>query len=511
MTKLNITWRSGKKASEAWAKLTSQRGWEVESGTCGFVNRHYAEGSVELEFKPWRDTWRLAFIRTSGAGRGKGLASRVLKEIAAAADQAGITLTLGVEPQGNGLDYDQLENWYGRHGFSTTRSNQMERKPLAPEADRPAMEGLDPLSSPAFRRWFGNSKVVDADGRPLRCYHGTGADIPEFSYEFTDMGNDQIGSGFYFTTSPDTASGYASSRLTSDTPKPGGENPNVMPVYLSIQKPLDSETKRGMTAASVKAIILKAPELDQQLENFGDVAWEGIPKVMARAVQGYAGMPIMKALNTLANDFYPGHVEAFNEAVRAVTGYDGVYLKYDNETHWVAWFPWQIKSATGNRGTWSTGSRGVVEGGAQDIVEAKREAASLPTVIPGVVYHGTAQDIVEALIGAPSGNYRHHDGQENIVAAAVKVRANDDVFLGDHHGDAMDLAYQNGYKSPVGRAFRYAYMPDPQFVEGFWTDRGRFLDRKEALELARRNKATDYWDRPVNLTGVPELDSGAFV
>jgi hypothetical protein len=34
--------------------------------------------------------------------------------------------------------------------------------------------------TPEFRKWFGNSKVVDENGRPKRMYHGTGRDIEEF-------------------------------------------------------------------------------------------------------------------------------------------------------------------------------------------------------------------------------------------------------------------------------------------------------------------------------------------
>lgn len=219
----------------------------------------------------------------------------------------------------------------------------------------------DQTDSPTFRRWFGDSKVVDRDGRPLVAYHGTGADIGEFDYGFTDQGNDQIGSGFYFSTSPQTASGYATARGRSDTPKPGGENANVMPVYLAIRNPLDAKSTRKLTSTQIRSIISKAPELDDKLGNFDDIEYVGRSAVMNKAVRSYVGMPIMHGLNSLANDFYPGQVEAFNQAVRDSTGYDGVFDKYPDETHWVAWFPWQIKSAVGNRGAWSTGSRHVGE------------------------------------------------------------------------------------------------------------------------------------------------------
>lgn len=38
---------------------------------------------------------------------------------------------------------------------------------------------LEQPGTAAFQRWFGDSKVVDADGKPLVVYHGTNADFNE--------------------------------------------------------------------------------------------------------------------------------------------------------------------------------------------------------------------------------------------------------------------------------------------------------------------------------------------
>ena len=45
---------------------------------------------------------------------------------------------------------------------------------------RRGSRATDPTSTPAFRRWFGESKVVDAEGRPLVVFHGTGATFDAF-------------------------------------------------------------------------------------------------------------------------------------------------------------------------------------------------------------------------------------------------------------------------------------------------------------------------------------------
>lgn len=72
------------------------------------------------------------------------------------------------------------------------------------------------VESDAFKRWFGDSEVVDAQGKPLVMYHGSrGGDI------------DQFRPATYFTEAQDEAGGYARAGA-------------VYPVYLSIQKPYEA-------------------------------------------------------------------------------------------------------------------------------------------------------------------------------------------------------------------------------------------------------------------------------
>ena len=76
-----------------------------------------------------------------------------------------------------------------------------------------------------FWRWFGDSKVVDENGRPLVVYHGTGNDFSTFMP--SDGG--EYGAGIYLTPDAEGASSYARYR--------GRTAPNVMPVYVSIKNP----------------------------------------------------------------------------------------------------------------------------------------------------------------------------------------------------------------------------------------------------------------------------------
>ena len=50
------------------------------------------------------------------------------------------------------------------------------------------------VDTPEFKHWFGDSKVVDKDGKPLVVYHGTDADIKKFDFSKT------TGIGMHFGT-----------------------------------------------------------------------------------------------------------------------------------------------------------------------------------------------------------------------------------------------------------------------------------------------------------------------
>lgn len=80
-----------------------------------------------------------------------------------------------------------------------------------------------PVNTPAFKRWFKESKAVEKAGNPLMLYHGTRSDIAKF-----DLNKIESDDAFFFTTSPQHADMYAD-----------GDGGNVMPVYLSMQNPYE--------------------------------------------------------------------------------------------------------------------------------------------------------------------------------------------------------------------------------------------------------------------------------
>ena len=53
----------------------------------------------------------------------------------------------------------------------------------------------------ALLKWFGKSKIVDSNGEPLICYHGSNYKFNEFDKSYIGLSNDNgyYGRGFYFT------------------------------------------------------------------------------------------------------------------------------------------------------------------------------------------------------------------------------------------------------------------------------------------------------------------------
>lgn len=88
-----------------------------------------------------------------------------------------------------------------------------------------------PTNSPEFKRWFGESKVVGSDGEPLVVYHGA-PDARFTVFEAPVRNNAE----FWFTSSPATANTYADDRRAFNYQD---AEPATMPVYLSLQSPLE--------------------------------------------------------------------------------------------------------------------------------------------------------------------------------------------------------------------------------------------------------------------------------
>lgn len=91
------------------------------------------------------------------------------------------------------------------------------------------------VETPEFKAWFGESKVVDAEGKPLVVYHGTAADFTRFDLQRGGAvtGAADAREGFFFASNPKAADQF--------TWKDGDKIGSIMPVYLSLQNPAYSD------------------------------------------------------------------------------------------------------------------------------------------------------------------------------------------------------------------------------------------------------------------------------
>jgi len=96
--------------------------------------------------------------------------------------------------------------------------------------------------TPEFKAWFGDSKVVDADGKPLVVYHATTyGDFNEFTKAEQRKG--MAGFGFYFSDS-NGSNVYAehSQRFKMDRSWKGEpKRVNIMPAFLRMDNPLRAD------------------------------------------------------------------------------------------------------------------------------------------------------------------------------------------------------------------------------------------------------------------------------
>lgn len=168
-------------------------------------------------------------------------------------------------------------------------------------------------------------------------FHGTKAKFDKFDSKFIGIGNDALGSGFYFTTDEETARGYAFDVAVDEG--------FLLEVKLSIQNPMDASAY--IRHDQIKKIISASPNLDDMLWNFGDLGSTPKDVVLNKAASSYESMnsgdDALQLLNAMSNDFFNGDEALFLKAVTEATGYDGLYRIRGNEVHAVAWSPEQVQ------------------------------------------------------------------------------------------------------------------------------------------------------------------------
>ena len=228
---------------------------------------------------------------------------------------------------------------------------------------------------PASKREANLAKFLKPSKVKERAYHGTGnlENLTAFDPAVTGKGTDQLGSGFYLTNDPEEASGYSENfRPPSD--KENNRSPGVIPAHVAIRKPIKigpkgmslNDARVNLSHDQVKQIMGHAPNIldpdESPLGNHVNTSRGVTPKMIHDIAKLYTGAQ----LHALENDMFRDDPTTYRRALHKVTGYDGVVKDFgDGRKHYVAWFPEQIKSAIGNRGTYDTNEADITkaEGG----------------------------------------------------------------------------------------------------------------------------------------------------
>ena len=157
--------------------------------------------------------------------------------------------------------------------------------------------------TPEFKNWFGDSKVVDADGKPLTVYHGTQKAGFDVFHEGSHFGTkEQVDALLYdkgrvrkqLMSRPGESGEFYRRNIESGQSREFGVDDSIYPVYLSIKNP-----KRVIDAGDT-------------------TGW--MQEIKRATAEGHDGL------------VYANNVEAVGDS-------------------YVAFNPEQVKSATGNRGT----------------------------------------------------------------------------------------------------------------------------------------------------------------
>ena len=262
----------------------------------------------------------------------------------------------------------------------------------------PTFKAVD-TNSDEFKEWFGDSKVVDADGKPLRVYHGTGADILEFDTAASEMrGTDTeldlispLGSHF----AQDSAVGSNF-----------GKRGSVYPVYLSIKNPRRFDSELDLRDEML-SLDWRIPEVEDVLsfpaERSGFFSPSGRRVLNDETYDGDLfsrydeDVEFRRAVNEAAMNLssaesepetHHSNLKALAEAWKSANpGIDGVIYENGSDkevrgaksrTAYITFSPTQIKSAISNTGEFSKTNSGIRYSKRANVTEALAKALPAP-------------------------------------------------------------------------------------------------------------------------------------
>lgn len=356
----------------------------------------------------------------------------------------------------------------GRGGEYRTPDGQAFRRGSDEASVTLNQSAVDQTQTPEFKRWFGDSKVVDENGEPLVAYHATDADFDTFIAQK----NSDI--GFHFG-SKDAAGARADALRDGIGRQWNKRGEKTLAVYLSIKNPL------RVSDYSVFSISDQNAEEDNLVWELRDAGVKAVP-----------GMSNREAITAIEN-----------------AGYDG--LVYENiweggGDSWVAFRPEQIKSATANRGTFDPNDPSILNQSADEIERVYRGLNIAAGVTLRGNYYSTSRDFAR--------EFTRSGRDSEVVSRKIKTS---DVFEPDElpfAGDeaAIDAAIEQA-KSEGKKAVRVSEgvgQPPSLFVFDKSAFGSVFSQSNRAAEAIRRGYLKFGADRQFTIGLTENADRSTF-
>ena len=254
---------------------------------------------------------------------------------------------------------------------------EINAKSSAPDKD--ARLSLRATETAPFKRWFGNSKILTPDGKPRVMYHGTARDITEFRPK-------QAGA-IFVTDDPSFAESFADMSLEymrKEYIRIIGKPEQVKLLKKALTAAVKDGTVRKDRAKDIRD-ILSEDYNDNQLTNLSYELMDYLDPMIEKELKSSANiMPVYIRAEKPFDYENPAHIEEFKQAsIEDVSdnlasmmstgnwalierpeiqktirdaGFDAFYIKEGGRKNLALYSPNQVKSATGNSGTFSKDS-----------------------------------------------------------------------------------------------------------------------------------------------------------
>lgn len=241
--------------------------------------------------------------------------------------------------------------------------------------------------TPEFKRWFGDSKVVDSHGDPLVVFHGTASEFDEFGREHIGkvFGDDK--EGFFFTNNVGHGDLSSANDYAKNAGRVSGGDPSVVPAFVSLKNPLivDDVNRDGFNGRGavnyLESVLGKTDIIAEAKEN------------------GHDGVMVVDRSMRVGPDGQKGP-----------------------ENIVIAFHPAQIKSAIGNRGNFEVGNPKILEQGSLGSIKLREGQRPIITLArdanASTFIHESGHQYLEELFR----DAKHDAAPDDLKADAQTIR-----------------------------------------------------------------------------------------